>query len=420
MSAAAEELARQIPVKRACAALGVSRSSLYRRRGQPTGQASPSPTPTEHPRALSQEERSQVLEVLHSERFQDSPPRQVWATLLDEDVHFCSVSTMYRILKEQDESRERRNQRTHPTYTRPELLATVPNQLWSWDITWLRGPHRLDYYYLYVILDVFSRFTVGWMLAAEESADLAHHLIEQSCRQWAIQPGTLTIHADRGAPMTSKAVGQLMEDLGIAKSHSRPYTSNDNPFSEAQFKTMKYRPDYPDRFESMEEAHLWASPFFDWYNNHHRHSSLGLMTPATVHFGLADQVTENRAQVLQAAYQRHPERYVKGLPQPPQLPQAVWINPPSPVLALSDSSLVLSQPTDHLAKERIPLLVGPASDQKPTVTPTLFSFQESCALISTRPTSLSIHPPTSPSCDGQVLDVPSPLHVLPTPKEAAH
>lgn len=418
MNAAVEELTRQIPVKRACAALGVSRSSLYRRRQQPTRQASPS-HPTEHHRALSQEERDQVLDVLHSERFQDSPPRQVWATLLDEEVHYCSVSTMYRILKEQDEGRERRNQRTHPTYTRPELLATAPNQLWSWDITWLRGPHRLDYYYLYVILDVFSRYAVGWMVATEESAELAHHLIEQSCRQWDIQSGTLTIHADRGAPMTSKAVGQLLEDLGIAKSHSRPYTSNDNPFSEAQFKTMKYRPDYPDRFESMEEARLWASPFFDWYNNQHRHSSLGLMTPATVYFGLADQVTENRAQVLQVAYQRHPKRYVKGLPQPPQLPQAVWINPPSPVQALSDSSLLLSQPTDHLETGDIPMLASPTNDQESTSIPIPSSFQESCAFISIRPTSLSIHPPTSPPQDGQLLDVPSPIHDLPTPQEVA-
>jgi putative transposase len=419
MNSAAEKLARQIPVKQACVALGVSRSSLYRRRRQPTCQASPPATPTEHHRALSQEERRQVLGILHSERFQDSPPRQVWATLLDEGEHYCSVSSMYRILKEQNESRERRNQRTHPTYARPELLATAPNQLWSWDITWLRGPQRLDYYYLYVILDVFSRYTVGWMVAEEESADLAHHLIAQSCRKWAIQPGTLTIHADRGAPMTSKAVGQLMEDLGIAKSHSRPYTSNDNPYSEAQFKTMKYRPDYPDRFENMAGARLWASPFFDWYNHQHRHSSLGLMTPATVHFGLAAQVTEKRAQVLQYAYQRHPERYVKGLPQPPQLPQAVWINPPTPIQPSSDSSLVLAQPTDHLEDGCIPLAASLTSNQNPTIIPTLSSFQESCALISTRPTSLSIHPSPSSTLDQQVLDVPSSLHDLPTPKEDA-
>jgi len=329
MKAAVEELAQEIPVTAACAALGFARSTLYRQRQQPIPKTESPQSPAHH-RALSESERAQVLDILHSERFQDSPPRQVWATLLDEGEHFCSVSTMYRLLNEQGESQERRNQRTHPTYTRPELLATAPNQLWSWDITWLRGAQRLDYHYLYVILDVFSRYVVGWMVAEQESADLAQRLIAETCRKWAIQPGTLTLHADRGAPMTSKPVGQLLEDLGIGKSHSRPYTSNDNPFSEAQFKTMKYRPDYPDRFQDLNQVRGWAVPFFDWYNNQHRHSSLGLMTPAMVYFGQAAQITEQRAQVLQNAYERHPERFVKGMPQPPRLPKTVWINPPLP------------------------------------------------------------------------------------------
>jgi len=330
MLAAVEELAQKIPVTAACVAFGVARSTLYRLRQSPTPKTA-TPRNAEHHRALSANERSQVLDVLHSERFQDSPPRQVWATLLDEGEHLCSVSTMYRLLQEQGESQERRDQRTHPTYARPELLATAPNQLWSWDITWLRGPQRLEYFYLYVILDVFSRYVVGWMLAEEESADLAQRLIAESCRKWAIQPNSLTLHSDRGAPMTSKPVAQLLEDLGVGKSHSRPYTSDDNPFSEAQFKTMKYRPDYPDRFQGLDQAHTWAIPFFDWYNNDHRHSSLGLMTPEMVFFGRSAQVIEARSHVLQNAYAHHPERFVQGLPQPPRLPAAVWINPPRPV-----------------------------------------------------------------------------------------
>jgi len=266
--------------------------------------------------------------------------------MLDEGEHLCSVSTMYRILRIQAEGKERRNLAIQPTYTRPELLATAPNQLWSWDITWLRGPQPLVYYYLYVILDVFSRYVVGWLLAEEESAALAEQLIAESdvlslskgCGKQGIAAGELTLHADRGAPMTSKPVAQLLEDLGVVKSHSRPYTSNDNPYSEAQFKTLKYRPDYPDRFEGLQEAHSWAVSFFDWYNNEHRHSNLGLMTPAMVHLGLAEQVTAQRQQVLTAAYAQHPERYVRGMPTSPTLPTTVWINPPHPATTLTASA----------------------------------------------------------------------------------
>lgn len=333
MRAAVEELAQTLPVSHVCEAFGFPRSSLYRLRQEPEVKTRQPRASSQ--RALSETERAEVLNLLHSERFQDSAPRQVWATVLDEGSHLCSVSTMYRILGEQEEVKERRNQRTQPTYARPELLATAPNQLWSWDITWLRGPQHLLHYYLYVILDVFSRYAVGWMLAAEESALLAEQLIAESCRKQGIGQNKLTLHADRGAPMTSKTLAQMLEDLGVAKSHSRPYTSNDNPFSEAQFKTMKYRPDYPDRFESMTAAQGWAQPFFHWYNNEHRHSSLGLMTPAMLHFGLAEQVTAQRQQVLTAAYAQHPERYVRGMPTPPAPPTTVWINQPHPATALT-------------------------------------------------------------------------------------
>jgi putative transposase len=324
--AAVQALTQHIPVAAACAAFDFPRSSFYRL-NQPPKEVEAA-TRRLHPRSLTPTEQAEVLALLHSERFQDSSPRQVWATLLDEGEYLCSISTMYRLLRGEGESQERRNQRTHPTYARPELLATAPNQLWSWDITWMRGPARLSYFYFYVVLDVFSRYIVGWMVAEEESAHLATHLIAESCRKQDIQAGELTLHADRGAPMTAKDMSQLLEDLGVAKSHSRPYTSNDNPYSEAQFKTAKYRPDYPDRFQDVHAARAWAVSFVDWYNNHHRHSNLGLMTPAMVHHGQAEQITDQRRQRLHAAYQCHPERFVRGLPQPPDLPAQVWINPP--------------------------------------------------------------------------------------------
>ena len=389
MKAAVEELAQAIPVTAACAAFGFARSSLYRLRQEPTPKID-TPQNHAHHRALNKSERAQVLDTLHSERFQDSPPRQVWATLLDEGQHLCSVSTMYRLLHEQGESQERRDQRTHPAYARPELLATAPNQLWSWDITWLRGSERLDYYYLYVILDIFSRYVVGWMIAEVESADLAQRLIAESCRKWAIQPDTLTIHADRGAPMTSKAVAQLLEDLGVSKSHSRPYTSNDNPFSEAQFKTMKYRPDYPDRFADMEQARGWAVPFFEWYNNDHRHTSLGLMTPHMVHFGHAAQVTQQRTQVLQTAYERHPERFVNGVPQPPLLPEVVWINPPRPDKEQSAPAGSTVGDSISPSTRSVQDYLYEAGSEIQQHIPTLSSFQESCASNSACPSNLSL------------------------------
>jgi len=321
-----EALAQVVPVTRACQALGYPRSSLYRARWpKPTNKQLERPSPT---RALSESERVAVRELLNSERFQDDSPYQVYATLLDEGAYHCSISTMYRILRQHNEVHERRNQRRHPAYSRPELLATQPNELWSWDITKLRGPVTWQLFYLYVVLDVFSRYAVGWMIAEQESGDLAKQLLAESYRKQGIDQAQLTLHADRGSPMICKTLGQLLIDLGVSKSHARPHTPNDNPFSEAQFKTMKYRPDYPARFSGIEEARQWARAFFHWYNNEHHHSGLGLMTPAAVHYGQAATLTAQRQAILMTAYEAHPERFVKGLPKPPQVPATVWINPP--------------------------------------------------------------------------------------------
>jgi putative transposase len=325
-------LAETVGVASACQALDVPRSGVYRSR-QPVAVAPQlPPEPIVSPRALSQVEKAEVRQILNSERFQDQAPREVYATLIDEGQYLCSWRTMYRILDENDEICERRNQLRHPNYVKPELLATKPNELWSWDITKLLGPAKWTYYYLYVILDVFSRFVVGWLISERESANLAKELIAETCGRQGIQPNQLTIHADRGSSMTSKPVAFLMADLGVTKTHSRPHVSNDNPYSEAQFKTLKYQPDYPERFGCQQDARSWAKDFFDWYDYEHHHSGLGLLTPADVHYGRAQAVIQQRQQVLQAAYQKNPERFVKGPPKPPELPKAVWINPPKPAL----------------------------------------------------------------------------------------
>jgi putative transposase len=279
-----------------------------------------------------------VIETLHSERFMDKAPAQVWATLLDEKTYLCSPRTMYRILAEHGEVRERRNQLRHPNYTKPELLAEAPNQVWSWDITKLLGPVKWTYFYLYVILDIFSRYVVGWMVAHRESAALARRLIETACRNQSIEPGQLTIHADRGASMRSKSLALLLADLGVAKTHSRPHVSNDNPYSESQFKTLKYCPQFPERFGSIQDARAFGGPFFDYYNNEHRHSGIGLMAPAAVHYGMAKQLTAARQETLLAAYRSHPERFVHRPPQPPELPRAAWINPPAKKTTPQDRS----------------------------------------------------------------------------------
>ncbi len=333
MIQSAERLGETVGVSRACQALDVSRASVYRARQV----VEPERQPAAPPRTLSQAEKAEVRQILNSERFQDSAVREVYATLLDEGQYLCSWRTMYRILDANDEVCERRNQLRHPNYVKPELLATQPNELWSWDITKLLGPAKWTYYYLYDILDVFSRFVVGWMIAARESASLAKELIAETCTRQGIQPDQLTVHADRGSSMTSKPVAFLLADLGVTKTHSRPHTSNDNPYSEAQFKTLKYRPDYPDRFGCQQDARRWAKDFFAWYNYEHHHTALGLLTPADVHYGRAQTVIQQRQQVLQAAYQKNPERFVKGLPKPQPLPDAVWINPPKAKMEMEKS-----------------------------------------------------------------------------------
>jgi putative transposase len=324
--ATTEQLAKTIGVSAACQALTTARSSLYRKR--PKAVSHPKPERLPSPRGLPLAEKEIVRQALNSERFADQAPREVFATLMDEGTYLCSWRTMYRILNENQEVRERRNQLRHPNYTKPELLATKPNQLWSWDITKLLGPTKWTYYYLYNIMDVFSRYSVGWMIAERESASLAEALIAATCVRQSIQPEQLTIHADRGSSMTSKPVALLMSDLGVTKTHSRPHVSNDNPFSEAQFKTLKYRPDYPARFGCLADARSWAGEFFRWYNYEHHHSGIGLLTPADVHFGRSQAMLDQRQQVLQRAYQKNPERFVKGVSIPAQLPLAVWINPP--------------------------------------------------------------------------------------------
>jgi transposase InsO family protein len=332
---AVETLAPVVGTVAACEALTINRASLYRRRCRPTTVPCRRPTPA---RALSLIERQTVRDVLHSERFVDKAPAQVVATLLDEDVYHCSTRTMYRVLDENREVRERRDQLRHPSYQKPELLATAPNQVWSWDITKLLGPAKWTYFYLYVILDIFSRYVVGWMLADHESARLAKRLIDDSYTKQRIVPGQLTIHADRGSSMKSQGVALLLASLGITKTHSRPHVSNDNPYSEAQFKTIKYCPEFPDRFGCYQDALGFCHPFFRYYNHEHRHSGIGLMTPYAVHHGLAPQIIAARKQTLLAAYARHPERFVRKVPQPPILPEAAWINPPAKKTTLQDAS----------------------------------------------------------------------------------
>jgi len=312
----------------ACQTLAIPRSWYYRQKAaggliQERSESQPMPK-----HALSEAEKAEVRTVLNSEQFVDQSPREVYATLLDEGVYLCHWRTMYRILTERNEVRERRNQRQHPQSTKPQLVTPGPNELWSWHITLLAGPASRLFYYLYVILDVFSRFVVGWMVAESESSELDEMVILAACNKQDIRRDQLILHADRGSAVRAKTVAQLLTDLGVTKTHSRPYTPNDNPYSEAQFKTMKYRPDYPDRFESLDHARSWARVFFTWYNQEHHHSGLGLMTPAVVHYKQADEVRAKRQHVLDEAYAAHPERFVKGRPLAPKAPDQVWINPP--------------------------------------------------------------------------------------------
>ncbi len=324
-------LAPRIGTRAACAAAGVPQASWYRRHRSSPAPLRPAPVPhrdRRQPRALNLAERRAILDMLHSERFADTAPAEAWAILLDEGVYLASVSTFYRVLREAGESRERRAQAVHPAAVKPELVATGPNQVYSWDITKLHGPAKWTYYYLYVILDIYSRYAAGWMVATCESAALAEKLIAETCAKQGITRGQLSVHADRGSSMTSKPVALLLADLGVTQSHSRPHVSNDNPYSEAQFKTLKYRPGFPARFGSIEAARAHCQDFFPWYNNDHRHGGLGLHTAADVHYRRARAVQAARADVLTAAYHARPERFVRKPPAPPKLPGTSWINPP--------------------------------------------------------------------------------------------
>jgi len=326
--AAIGELAPLVGVRDACAAVGEAQARWYRRHRQSAPPAQPERVPAPQPRALTDVERKEVRALLNSDEHVDEAPATVYAKLLDQGVYVASVSTMYRVLRAHDEVRERRRQAVHPAAKKPELIATRPNEVWSWDITKLLGPAKWTYYYLYVVIDILSRYVPGWMLARAESAKLAEVFLADSVRKQGVEPDQLTLHSDRGSPMTAKPVAFLLADLGITKSFSRPHVSNDNPYSESQFRTMKYRPEFPDRFGSYEDAHAFCADFFGWYNDDHRHSGIGFHTPADVHYGRAEAVREQRAIVLDAAYAEHPERFVRKPPEPPRLPTVAWINEP--------------------------------------------------------------------------------------------
>lgn len=327
---AIQHLACDVEKKTACAAMGISRSSFYRwYRRRNAAASSDRVVPRVSPLALADAEKQVVLDVLHSPRFVDRAPHEIYATLLDEGTYLCSIRTMYRILEANGEVRERRKVVHRAHYQKPELLATAPNQVWSWDITKLKGPMKWTYFYLYVIMDIFSRYVVGWMVAHRELAVLAKRLIQETCDKQGIVQDQLTIHADRGSSMKSKPVAFLLADLGVTKTHSRPYVSNDNPYSEAQFKTLKHCPEFPERFGAVQDAREFCQTFFRWYNIEHRHSGIALMTPAQVHYGQSEEVLKNREVVLQQAYAKHPNRFKGKIPKPIPLPDAAWINKPS-------------------------------------------------------------------------------------------
>ena len=344
-----QQFAPELGTSAACLSMGVARATFYRRLHPAAAPEVGLQSRPKSGRALNPQERQDVLDVLHTERFMDKAPATVYATLLDEGTYFCSVRTMYRVLDAAGEVRERRDQARHPTYKAPELLATGANQVWSWDITKLLGPVKWTYYRLYVILDIFSRYVVGWMIAYRESAALAERLIQETCEKQAILPGQLTIHADRGSSMKSKTVAFLLADLGVTKTHSRPHVSDDNPYSESQFKTLKYRPDFPERFGSIQDARDFCQRFFSWYNGDHRHSGIGLLTPEAVHYGKAELVTKQRELVLAGAFGKHPERFVRGTPRPPQPPEAAWINKPKSV----SSGFDLIATPEEISKQEI-------------------------------------------------------------------
>jgi putative transposase len=346
-----DEVGPRLGVRGTCKVLGVSPASYYRSR-HPRNP----PERRKPPRGLGEEERQRVLSVLHQERFVDLAPAEVYATLLDEGTYLCSERTMYRILEENQEVRERRDQLRHPNYAAPELLATHPNELWSWDITKLRGPQKWNYFYLYVILDIFSRYVVGWMVARRALAALAKRLIEETCWRQGIEADQLTLHSDRGSQMISKTVAHLLADLSVTKSLSRPYVPDDNPYSESQFKTMKYRPEFPDWFGCEEHARIVSGRLLGWYNTEHHHSGLGFLTPHDVHYGLAEEKITKRAAVLRAAYEAHPERFPLGMPSPPKLPEMVWINKPKILEVEAKIDALTASQSDDLDRPKVKVL----------------------------------------------------------------
>lgn len=321
-----DQHAGEYGVNQACALLGVSRASYYRRKQRAQVPSAPNRRP---PRKLTGEEEATVLETLNSDRFMDQAVPSVYITLLDEGTYLCSPRTMYRILERQDQVRQRRHDREHPVYQKPELLATGPNQVWSWDITKIKGPKPWIFYNLYVVIDVFSRYVVAWSISEYESGEQARALIEAACSRQGIGPDHLTVHSDRGKAMRSKTLADLLGELGVQRSFTRPHVSNDNPYSESQFKTLKYHPSYPERFGSIEDAGSYLRAFLKWYNTEHRHSGIAMMTPEVVHTGRSEQVWNRRKKTLQKAYQTHPERFVKGDPEPRKVPDEVWINKPT-------------------------------------------------------------------------------------------
>lgn len=329
---AVEQVAPELGVAEACRVIGVPRSSFYRHRRPPRGQSCiierPPTRAPQRPNALSADERASILDACRAARFVDASPMQIYFTLLDEGTYLGSWRSYYRVLAGHGEIRERRDQLRHPNHPIPRLKATGPNEVWTWDVTKLLGPAKWNYYYLYVLLDLYSRYAVGFTVASADTAAIARWLISETLDKYGVDPRSLTIHSDRGASQTAKPVAHLMADLGITKSLSRPRVSNDNPFSEAHFKTLKYRPAFPDRFQTKEHAGEFCRSFMRWYNQDHRHSGIGYMTPADVYFGRTDQIHTVRAAALNAAFASHPERFVRKPPEPPVLPEVVWINRP--------------------------------------------------------------------------------------------
>lgn len=384
-----------VPIVLACDALGVSRATIYR-------STRPSSPPRPHsrarsPRRISDEERAEVLDALHSPEFANQPPHEVYATLLSRGVYLASVRSMYRLLAERGETQERRNQRRALVHPKPSLMATAPNQIWTWDITKLATSAVGVFLHAYVIINLFSRYVVGWMVAAKECKHLAAQLFAETIARHDIEPG-LTVHADRGSAMKSDTLAQLLATLGVERSFSRPHVSDDNAFSEAQFKTLKYQPDYPGRFLGEVHARGWLAPFFGWHNDEHHHSGLALFTPADVFFGRVDQVRAVRQAALDEAYQAHPERFPRGAPRAALPPSEVSINPVmSNAVPVGDDDLIADPLAgkDLLGHEASAPKTSPSSARLPALTSG--PSQRAAISVAHELTALGAFPATTPS-----------------------